>query len=77
MCWNGCFREEKVPREWKSACIVPLYKGKGDHLECSNYRRISLLSEAGKVYGGILIENIRNSNYRAIGEEQCGYSEGM
>ena len=39
----------KVLREWKSACIVPLYKGKGDHLECANYRGISLISVIGKV----------------------------
>ena len=36
--FNGCFREGKVPKEWKSAVIVPLYKGKGDRCECANYR---------------------------------------
>ena len=33
-----------VPMEWRGACIVPLYKGKGDKCECSNSRGISLLS---------------------------------
>ena len=27
--FKGCFREGKVLRKWKRACIVPLYKGKG------------------------------------------------
>ena len=74
--FNGCLREGMVPKEWKSACIVPLYKGKGDRFECANYRGISLLSVVGKVYGGILIERIRVSSDRAIGEEQCGFREG-
>ena len=33
-----------VPMDWRSACIVPLYKGNGDKCECSNSRGISLLS---------------------------------
>ena len=39
-----------VPMEWLGACIVPLYKGKGDKCECSNSRGISLLSVVGKLY---------------------------
>ena len=39
--------------EWKSACIVRLFKGKGDRFECSNYREISLLSVVGKFMGDI------------------------
>ena len=31
------------------ACIVPLYKGKGDKCECSNSRGFSLLSAVGKL----------------------------
>ena len=46
---NGCFREGVVPKEWKSACIVPLFKGKGELLECANYGGINLLSVVGKV----------------------------
>ena len=36
-----------VPIDWRRACIVPLYKGKGDKCECSNSRGISLLSVVG------------------------------
>ena len=38
-----------VPMDWRGACIVPLYKGKGDKCECSNSR--GLLSVVGKLYG--------------------------
>ncbi len=44
-----------------SACIAPLYKGKGDKQECSNYRGISLLSVVGKLYGRVLINIIQRS----------------
>ena len=40
-----------VPMNWCGACIVSLYKRKGDECECSNSRSISLLSEVGKLYG--------------------------
>ena len=39
-----------VPMDWRGACIVPLYKGKGDKCECNNSRGISLLSVVGKLY---------------------------
>ena len=37
-----------MPEDWRSAVIVPLYKGKRERTECKNYRGISLLSGAGK-----------------------------
>ena len=45
-----------LPEEWRSAVIVPLYKGKRERTECKNYRGISLLNVAGKVYAGILVD---------------------
>ena len=35
----------------RGACIVPLYKGKGDKCKCSNSRGISSLSVVGKLFG--------------------------
>ncbi|XP_076031869.1 uncharacterized protein LOC143019772 [Oratosquilla oratoria] len=73
---NVCWREGRVPEDWRSACIVPLYKGKGDKCECSSFRGISLLSVVGKAYGRILIERIRRGTEGVIGEEQCGFRTG-
>ena len=56
---NYCFETGRVPRNWCEACIVPLYKGKGDRCECSNSRGISLLSAVGKLCGRVLIGRIR------------------
>ena len=44
---NLSFDMGVVPMDWRGACIVPLYKGKGDKCECSNCRGISLLSAVG------------------------------
>lgn len=47
-----------VPIEWLSACIAPLYKGKGDKNECSASRDISLLSVVGKFNGRVPINGL-------------------
>ena len=62
-----------VPMDWRDACIVPPYKGKGDKCECSNSRGISLLSAAGKLYGRVLIKIVWAGTECAIGEEQCRF----
>ena len=33
----------KTPRDWQTGVIIPIFK-KGDHKQCTNYRRISPLS---------------------------------
>ena len=48
--WKLCniaFESGFVSEDWKSAMIVPLYNGKGERTECSNYRGISLLRVVG------------------------------
>ena len=52
---NLSFDMGAVPMDWRGACIVPLYKGKGDKCECSNFRGISLLSAVGKLFGRVRV----------------------
>ena len=40
-----------APMDWHGACIVPIYKDKGDKYECSNSRGTSLLTIVDKLYG--------------------------
>ena len=74
--FNLCFVTGVVPKEWCEACIVPLYKGKGDKYECGSYRGINLLSVVSKLYGRVLINTISSETECAIGEEQCGFRRG-
>ena len=62
--------------DWRGACIVPLYKRKGDKCECSNSRGINLLSEVGKLFGRVLIKRVRAGTKCAIGETKCGIRQG-
>ena len=47
-----------VSEDWRSAVIVPLYKGKGERIECRNYTVISLSCVVGKIYEGILVNRV-------------------
>ena len=59
--WRLCnitFESGDTPEDWRSAVIIPLYKGKGERTECSNYRGVSLLNMVGKIYTGILVDRL-------------------
>ena len=51
--FNKCMESGVAPEGWKAACIVPVYKGKGDRRNCANYRGIDILSIPGKIYGRV------------------------
>jgi len=39
---NGIVKEDCIPEDWKSSMVLPVYKGKGDPMECGSYRGITL-----------------------------------
>ena len=62
--------------EWEAACIVPVYKGKGDRRDCANYRGIIILSIPRKIYGMVLISKVIESTKNQVAEEQGGFRSG-
>jgi len=46
---NGIVKEGSIPEDSKSSVVLPIYKGKGDPMECGSYRGIKLLEHAMKV----------------------------
>ena len=56
--------------------IVPLYKGKGERTECSNYRCIISLSVVGKINVGILVGRVHKVIEGFIDDEQGGLEQG-
>ena len=74
--FNICWERGEVPRDWRAAVVLPVYKGKGDMKECCKYRGISILNVVGKVYGRILIERENVITEDRVGEEKSGFKKG-
>jgi hypothetical protein len=64
-----------APPAWKAALLTPLHK-KGERLQPSNYRPISLLDVTGKVYVNVLHNRIRAQLNSLLLEAQHGFRPG-
>jgi len=70
------WEQEAVPDEWCQGIIIPLYKGEGSRSECSNYRGITLLSAAGKVFAHLLLAHIKPTLQSHRRMQQSGFTPG-
>ena len=52
-------KEGSIPEDWKSSVVLPIYRGKGDPMECGSYRGMKLLEHAMKVVERIFEHRIR------------------
>ena len=68
------WEEEQMPEEWKKSEIVPIYKQKGDPLECGKFRGIKLLEHAMKMFEKILERRLRK--LITVNNMQFGFSPG-
>jgi len=68
-----CWQEGEVPQDMRDANIVTLYKNKGDRSDCNNYRGISLLCIAGKLFARVALERLKILADRVYPESQCGF----
>ena len=71
-----CWREGEVPQDMRDAKIVTLFKNKGGHSDCNNYRGISLLSIVGKVFARVVLARLQIQADRIYPESQCGFRSG-
>ena len=71
---NGIVKEGSIPEDWKSSVVLPIYKGKGDPMECGSYRGIKLLEHAMKVVERIFEHRIRQQI--VIDDMQFGFMKG-
>ena len=74
---DSSLKEGKVPKEWKRANIVPIYKG-GDKTDPLNYRPVSLTSVLGKICETIIKERWVKylEDNRIITDRQFGFRKG-
>ena len=65
---------EKIPDIWRKSILIPIYKNKGDILNCGNYRGIKLMWHSLKLYERVHENRLRN--IVSISEEQFGFMKG-
>jgi exonuclease III len=65
----------RAPSDFKRAAIINIYK-KGDRMDCTNYRGISLLSVPGKVYTVLILGRVKSLLDAKLLEHQAGFRPG-
>ena len=65
---------EGTPEEWKTSVVVPVFKRKGDVMDCEAYRGVKLLEHAMKIVERVLENRIRE--LVMIDEMQFGFMPG-
>ena len=73
---NTCMKQCKVPEDWRTWLIVPIWKRKGDAQDPGKYRGITVLSHIMKLLERILDKRLRERVERELGEEQLGFRKG-
>ena len=73
--FNAIMQSGKMPDEWRESTITPIYKDKGDHMNCSNYRGIKLLSHTMKLWERIIDQRLRD--IVTISDGQFGFKSGV
>ena len=69
-----CWDKGEVPTQWKLANIMTIYKRKGEKCDCSNYRGLSLLDVAGKIFARVLLARFNKFiASKVLPESQCGF----
>ena len=59
---------------WRKSRMVPIYKGKGDILECNNYRGIKLMCHSTKLWERLIEARLRQIT--SIDNTQYGFRPG-
>ena len=63
-----------MPEEWKTSVVVPIFKEKGDVMDCAAYRGIELLEHAMKIVERVLEKRIRE--LVKVDDMQFGFMPG-
>ena len=75
--YNKSLDERTVPRDWRTAHIIPIFK-KGSRSKAGNYRPISLTSVIGKVLERIIRDQVTEhlDRHSLIFDTQHGFRKG-
>ncbi|CDQ96638.1 unnamed protein product [Oncorhynchus mykiss] len=75
--FNLSFVSSEIPKDWKAAAVIPLFKG-GDTLDPNCYRPISILPCLSKVFKSQVNKQITDhfGSHRTFSVMQSGYRAG-
>ena len=69
-----CWETGTVPNNWLRANIVTIYKKKGEKSDCGNYRGLSMLDVAGKIFAKVLNQRFNSLlAEKILPETQSGF----
>ena len=66
------WESEVIPKNYKCQIVIPIHKN-GPKSLCQNYRGISLLCVASKVFGRAVLNRLQDMVESQLGENQCGF----
>ena len=66
--------QQGIPEKWRKSRMVSIYKGKGDILECNNYRGIKLICHSMKLWERLIEAILRQVTL--IDNTQYGFRPG-
>ena len=69
------WESERVPNDWRCGLIIRLPK-KGNLMECGNWRGLTLLPVAAKVFGKVIITRIGDAVDTRLRQGQAGFRRG-
>ena len=71
---TSIWEEEDVPKEFRNAIYLSVFKNRGSETDCGNFRGISLLSVAGRILAWVILNRlITNISEENLSEAQCGF----
>jgi hypothetical protein len=73
--FNIIWHSQQIPTDWETGIVINLHK-KGSRNNPDNYRGITLLSTASKLYSNILKNKLNKYSELFLEEEQCGFRKG-
>jgi len=72
---NNIWKKGGIPEDWNKGIINPIYK-RGEKSEINNYRGITLMDTAYKIYVSILNEKLMGEVDNKLQETQFGFRAG-
>jgi hypothetical protein len=65
-----------VPEQWHTALLMPIYKGKGQLADPSDYRPLSIPDVACRVWGSILNQRLLETTKDILPDTMFGFRPG-